>query len=302
MGNLPFVSVCIITYNHDQFIAEAIGSILMQEADFDFELVISDDASSDNTESVVREFIENHPKGHLIKYTRHHKNLGMSLNFQWALNECKGKFIALCEGDDYWIDSNKIKEQVEFLDANDEYVLLADNSIYNHVSKDKKWDFSNKPERDIVLMELLEERQFATASVLFRNSEDLKLNLSKILGDTVLWVFLSKLGKIRFRTKLTSVYRRHESGAVLNTERIEWAKTMEQWNLKIREIAPEVPSTIFEKRNISQFKGASENYLKSGNFSGYLNSLSFIFKIDKKEGIVLVKNHFLTFLKHMLKY
>jgi glycosyltransferase involved in cell wall biosynthesis len=301
MLNLPLVSVCMITYNHEQFIEEAINGILMQEIDFNIELIISDDASPDDTYLVVKDIMENHPKGHLISYFQHEKNIGMSANFQWALNECKGKFIAICEGDDYWIDTFKVNEQVEFLEKNMEYVMVADNAIWHDVSINKKRNFSNRAERDIGLIEMLEERQFATASVLFRNSNALKLNLSKILGDTVLWVFLSTLGKIKYRTKTTSVYRRHESGAVLGTERIKWAKTMEIWNLKIREIVPEIPSSVFELRNFVEFKGASEVYLRERNYKGYFKSIYYTLKINKKESLNLVKNHILLIINHMNK-
>ncbi|WP_439475774.1 glycosyltransferase [Algoriphagus formosus] len=291
MLNTPLVSVCMITYNQEQFIAEAINGVLMQEVDFDFELVISDDASSDATESVVRKIIANHPKRHIINYTRHQKNLGMSVNFQWALNACRGKFISLCEGDDYWTDPLKLQEQVKFLDNNQEYVMVADNSIWDHVSLNKQWNFSNKPERDVGFIEMLEERQFATASVMFRNSEVFRQNLTKILGDTVLWVFLSTLGKIKYRNKVTSVYRRHESGAVLGTARIKWAKTMEIWNLRMKEIAPHIPSEVFKRRNFSEFKGASEVYLREKNYGGYLKCLYYTQKINKIASFTLVKNH-----------
>src|SRR5258706_16274760 len=102
MRDSPIVSVCMITYAHEVFIAQAIHGVLQQETDFQIELIIAEDASPDNTEKIVAGIIKSHPKGNCIKYFRHPRNLGMRLNFIWALQKCSGKYVALCEGDDYW--------------------------------------------------------------------------------------------------------------------------------------------------------------------------------------------------------
>jgi glycosyltransferase involved in cell wall biosynthesis len=111
-----FVSVIMITYKHEQFIAKAIEGVLMQKCDFEVELIIADDCSPDKTEEKVFQIIKNHPKNSWIKYTKHKTNKGMISNFNWALNQCKGKYIAMCEGDDYWTDPLKLQKQVDFLE------------------------------------------------------------------------------------------------------------------------------------------------------------------------------------------
>jgi len=121
--NTPLVSVCMITYNHEKYIAEAIEGVLMQEVDFDVELIIADDASKDNTSEIIKKYVDNHPKGNWIKYNRHRSNLGMMPNFIWALEACQGKYVALCEGDDFWNDPSKLKKQIEFLEKNTHFVL-----------------------------------------------------------------------------------------------------------------------------------------------------------------------------------
>lgn len=118
----PLVSVVMITYGHEAFIAEAISGILMQQVDFEVELIIADDASPDKTPVVVEGFKE-HENFKWIKYTRHTENKGMMLNFIWAMDQAKGKYIALCEGDDYWTDPYKLQKQVHFLEENEEYGL-----------------------------------------------------------------------------------------------------------------------------------------------------------------------------------
>lgn len=135
------VSVIMLTYKHESFIAEAIESILMQEVDFEIELIIADDCSPDSTKNIVQHYIEKHPKGSWIKYFRHEKNIGMMPNFLFALNETKGEFVALCEGDDSWNDCKKLKKQVDFLINNDEYGLVcgAFTSINQTTGEKLKW-------------------------------------------------------------------------------------------------------------------------------------------------------------------
>ena len=114
----------MVTYNHEKFISEAIEGVLIQQTNFSFELIIANDASTDGSDKIINEFIANHPKGNLIKYFKHEKNVGMMQNFTFALGHCKGKYIALCEGDDYWTDPLKLQKQVDFLEANEDYCDL----------------------------------------------------------------------------------------------------------------------------------------------------------------------------------
>jgi glycosyltransferase involved in cell wall biosynthesis len=118
-------SVVMITYNHEQHITEAIESILAQNFESPLELIISNDRSPDNTDSIIRNLIKTHPKGELIHYTLQPENLGVSQNFFWALSQAKGKYVALCEGDDSWTDPNKLQRQVSFLDAHPSYGLTC---------------------------------------------------------------------------------------------------------------------------------------------------------------------------------
>ena len=96
------VSVCMITYNHERFIAQAIESVLMQETDFRVELVIGEDCSTDGTRAIVREFGERFPERIRLLLPEH--NLGMMPNFVATLSACRGQYVALLEGDDYWTD------------------------------------------------------------------------------------------------------------------------------------------------------------------------------------------------------
>jgi glycosyltransferase involved in cell wall biosynthesis len=109
MKNLtPKVSVCIICFNHEEFIEEALNNVLNQIIDFKLEVVISDDKSTDETPKIIERIIAEYQGSKTIRYFPQKENLGIIKNFVFALNKCQGQFIAICEGDDYWIDKLKI--------------------------------------------------------------------------------------------------------------------------------------------------------------------------------------------------
>src|SRR5690349_16516557 len=108
------VSVCMVTYNHEKFIEKAIEGVLMQETDFDVELVIGEDFSTDQTRSIIEKYQQKYPGKIIIAPSEH--NLGMMKNFVNTLNTCTGEYIALCEGDDFWTDPTKLQRQVEFME------------------------------------------------------------------------------------------------------------------------------------------------------------------------------------------
>jgi glycosyltransferase involved in cell wall biosynthesis len=111
----PVVSICMITYNHESFISEAIEGVLKQKCNFPFELVIGEDYSTDKTASIIKKYEKENPG--IIKARYNHPNLGMMLNSERTLEECSGKYIAHCEGDDYWTDPLKLQKQVDYMES-----------------------------------------------------------------------------------------------------------------------------------------------------------------------------------------
>lgn len=107
----PVVSICTITYNHKNYIVEAIDSFLMQETDFPFEIVIGEDCSTDGTRIIINSYVEKY--SNIIRLVTSECNVGMHKNFIRTVKKCQGKYIALCEGDDYWTDSLKLQIQID---------------------------------------------------------------------------------------------------------------------------------------------------------------------------------------------
>lgn len=208
------VSVVMITYGHDQFISQAIEGVLMQKCDFDIELIIANDCSPDNTDEVVRKIIHDHPNANWIKYTKHNENKGMMSNFIWAMRQAEGKYIALCEGDDYWIDPLKLQKQVDFLENNEEYVCCLTESFVGDSRENNKFSKISK-NSDISSVNILVESFFATNTFVFRNNTiDIsnKIFLEAPLGDTLILYLLSLKGKIKYLTSITGYYRKHIGG------------------------------------------------------------------------------------------
>jgi len=126
------VSVICVTYNHEKYIREALDSILMQETDFDFEVLVGEDCSTDGTRDILREYEANYP-GHFVMYYRD-KNLGATKNEYELFMDAKGKYIAALELDDIWTDPHKLQKQYDFLEKHAEYIGVAHN--FDIIDKD----------------------------------------------------------------------------------------------------------------------------------------------------------------------
>jgi len=118
IGSSVKVSVAMLTYNHEKYIAQAIESVLMQETDFDYEIVIGEDCSTDKTREIVIEYQKKHPDK--IQLLLPEKNIGANANYIQTNYACNGEYLAYLEGDDFWIDREKLQKQVSFLDDNTE--------------------------------------------------------------------------------------------------------------------------------------------------------------------------------------
>lgn len=201
----PKVSVVTITYAHEKYIEDTLRGVLMQQYDGPVEFIIANDNSPDATDEVVKKyFLENPaPSNFEIKYTKHETNKGMMPNFIWALEQATGKYIALCEGDDYWIDPLKLQKQVDFLEENGEYVACQHHRVVLNDQGDEKIENYC----DFIF----------TQCVLFRNIIDNYftefLNQHKIFnGDSFLEYYLKALGNYKYLDFIGAVYRYNGEG------------------------------------------------------------------------------------------
>lgn len=122
----PLVSIVCISYNHEKYIRQCLDGFLMQKTSFPFEIIISDDVSTDSTHDIIKEYIRNDQRGLIIDVSPQ-KNLGVINNWRQAHEKAGGKYIAYCEGDDYWLDSEKLQKQVDFLESHPDHGLCFTN-------------------------------------------------------------------------------------------------------------------------------------------------------------------------------
>lgn len=209
------VSVLMITYNHENYIRQAIEGILMQQSTFDFELVIANDNSPDNSHSIITDIINNHPLGGIIKYIDRSINVGMQKNFLDAYSNCVGKYIALCEGDDYWTDPLKLQKQVDFLETNLDYVVcFHDCSVVDENSKIKIKSYLTNFKLDYNENDLKKGGWLPTLTRCFRNVLDKYPDEFKNVncGDLFLTSYLGFYGKAKFMDFNGANYREHIGG------------------------------------------------------------------------------------------
>lgn len=214
------VSVCMITYNHESYIRQAIEGVLMQKGNFEIELVIGEDCSPDKTRRICEEYSSRYSN---IRLLPSEKNLGVIPNLIRTLESCTGDYIAFCEGDDYWIDPNKLQKQVDFLNKNNDYGLCYSKAkVYKEKEKTFKKSFGVEA---LTFDDLLVNNTISTPTVLLRrelydryNGDIQPENKDWIMGDYPLWLWVAHNSKIKFFDAEFAVYRVLENSASHSTD------------------------------------------------------------------------------------
>jgi len=212
-GTKPVVSICCITYNHRDSISEAIEGFLMQETTFPVEIIIHDDASADGTSAIIRDYLSRYPKLiRAILQTENQYSIGKP-PLIYTCKMAKGEFIAVCEGDDYWISRDKLAKQVALLESNPHCSMCAAQTLVK--------DDDAQPGKNEVLLQGLAKKFLCfedffhrcylhTSTYLIRSSMlDIASQWSKYIkmSDTSLRYLLSDLGPVVFLPDVVSVYR-----------------------------------------------------------------------------------------------
>jgi len=296
----PLVSILCITYNHEKYIEDAIKGFLMQESDFSFEIIIHDDASTDGTADIIRKYEAKYPK--LIKpiyQTKNQFSQGLKPG-EVIFPRAKGKYIALCDGDDYWCDKDKLQKQVEYLEKDEDCVLVHHDSVIVNekgkiISKSK-----NPKNRDFTSEEMLCGETFIltnTAMLRNINLNNIPNYLSKVLNyDIVLWHWLSSTGYAKYQKGIQAAYRIHSGGAwsqlndinkLKNTleARSQLIKNISENSYAIKRIQKSMEVAYYEalqsslvKFNCIQCLKINIMILLDSNISNFI-SINFYFKI-----------------------
>lgn len=208
----PKVSIVTISYNQADYIETALESFVSQEVNFPFEIIVADDASKDKTQTIVRRFEKAYP--HLFNNILRKKNVGAQRNFKEAILTARGEYIALCEGDDFWTDTSKLKRQVDFLEENKEYAFCFHPvRVFYEDGKKKDYIYPSKDnDRQMNLEGLMRENFIQTNSVMYRRQKYNDLPVDILPLDWYLHLFHAQYGKIGFIDKVMGAYRRHDKG------------------------------------------------------------------------------------------
>lgn len=245
------LSVACITYNHAPFIRECFEGFLMQKTDFEFEILVHDDASNDGTAEIIKEYEQKYP--HLFKVvyqTENQYSKGVKPIIKYLFPRARGKYIALCEGDDYWTDPYKLQKQVDFLEANEEYAIcfhevkiLKNNQLID--------DYITREVNEISTIDELAQGNFMhTNTVVFRKLEQnypewfFKLNA----GDYALHLYNSQFGKIKKIKETMSVYRIHETNIWVHQNAIDMnAKILHDLNIIIENLNSDIIPILLKR-------------------------------------------------------
>lgn len=323
---LPMVSIWCFVYNQESYIRQCLEGVILQKTNFKIEVIIHDDASSDHTPDIIREYAKKYPD--IIKpiyetenqYSKHDGSLRSIMN-----NACKGKYIAFCEGDDYWIDPLKLQKQIDFLEKNPEYGMCCGNaSIYKEnigkicgtANKEVPY-FSDNENKEEVFNSIVFGRGggIVTATVVYRS--DVR---SRIIGndkfflmeDTPLWLDISQLSKIKYFDEIFSVYRVHEGSASRPKSTLEdWRFTLSVLEMRIyyyRKYGYHIPKQSIKKYRNALCATMTLDPHTSILFEDLLSKLNrfYIFLIRKDiiniiiKPIVILKLRLKRFRKHIL--
>lgn len=223
----PLVSICCVTYNHANFIAQAINGFVMQKTNFEFEIVIGDDCSTDGTYNNIEPFLKKYPG--LIRVVRPPKNMGAHHNMISTTRACKGKYIAFCEGDDYWTDTYKLQKQADFLENNPDYIICCHYTRVINATGETLYVHPKPLALQYTYFDLLAGRQeeTKTATLFYRNLAlvhqvyDTPWIYKSFAGDKMLKLYATQCTgqKIYVIPQVMSCYRNHQGGiwSMINT-------------------------------------------------------------------------------------
>lgn len=248
------VSICCITYNHGKFLRETLDGFFAQKTSFLFEVLIHDDCSTDNTKSIIEEYANKFPEIIFPVFqteNQHSKGL-RRMNPRFNFPRARGKYIAMCEGDDYWTDPLKLQKQVDFLESNPDFNLCIHPSlVINTISGEKKIRDGFKKDvyqYDDVITKFIGA---PTSSFVFRNNIVFPDWFYSVYGgDRAIVVLNSLRGKIKVLDFVGSVYRIHTGGVDNSYKKNKFALPIR--NIKEQFIYLNVANEKHHKKTISK--------------------------------------------------
>lgn len=296
----PLVSIVCAAFNQKDYIAKCIEGFISQKTNFPIEIIIHDDASTDGTQDIIRQYANQYPKIiHPIFQEKNQYSQNISVWKTFIYPKVTGKYIAECEGDDYWTDPLKLQRQVDFLENHPDYSLSTENADILFTNTNITLPFSKEFVHDVSLEDLLIRRRFPTASVVYR-SEFLPefLNSKQPSFDTVMWAYLATKGKVHFNPIKSSVYRR--GCGVTESNKIEWAYTSERFNNAINKFyKPGIK--VRKARNATLLNDFKQGWRAAKATGDKKNARKLFFKMITLSPSLFIKDSLKRKLRYYLK-
>ncbi|NQV01391.1 MAG: glycosyltransferase [Bacteroidia bacterium] len=296
---IPLVSVSVTTYQHRNYIKDCLEGILMQQTNFPIEIIVGEDESTDGTRAICIEYAEKH-QDKIRLYLRDRTNshyydeegiLICRFNAKWNRLAARGKYIAICEGDDYWIDPLKLQKQAEFMDSNPSFAICHHNMQVIYEIPGNKTRLSNSPKQKEVtsIYDLAKGNYIYSASCLFRNGLIKTFPewfYSAPIGDYTLHMLNAQYGLIRYIPEVMGVYRVHKDGM---WEHHDYVFRLEIWvellELMKRHFAPDINRALNKAQIITLLRLMLSNKETSEKIKntqyGFLNVIRTIFSSDR---------------------
>ncbi|WP_018617296.1 glycosyltransferase family 2 protein [Segetibacter koreensis] len=295
MHAVPLVSIICITYNHEKYISLAIEGFLMQKTSFPFEILIHDDCSTDSTASIIKSYADKYPD--LIRpiyQTVNQFSLGKKIA-PIVFPYCRGKYLALCEGDDYWIDPNKLQKQVDFLEGHPDYVMCFTNGCIvdssGVVIQEKQlrgetkdtYTFEDAPFQAPTHTRVFRKFDYKTLPESFKKARGL---------DTYLAVWQSQFGKVKFLDYVSSTYRHHSGGIFSSLSNTEKIIHITQTRYVLLELFPGHDN--IQKELVKVLNGGGDHIKSLNDFSFYTKTYFEILKKVQIKYSFLLTAHFVS--------
>lgn len=275
----PVVSICCLVYNHEPFLRECFEGFVMQKTTFPIEILVHDDASTDHSADIIREYTAKYPDLFKPIYqTENQYSKGVKVSATFQFPRAKGKYIALCEGDDYWTDPYKLQKQVDFLESHPEYSFCAHNAMICYANGCERKFFNPLLESEVyTICDIIEKDWFIpTASILFRVNvwAERESNKRFANGDYYLQLLLLCKGeKMYYSNQVMSVYRKH-LGGVSN----QFTKFSLFCNLKnLLEYIDELTNQVYHQQIDQKIVKLKEQFLSAQKAERRQNSATYKF-------------------------
>ena len=296
----PVVSIKCLTYNHEKYIEQCLDGFLMQETAFPFEIVIHDDASTDSTADIIRRYEERYPNILKPIYETENQYSKKDGSLRRIINKhIRGAYIALCEGDDYWIDSQKLQKQVCFLENNPDYSMVFNAAYYvdgdTIICDDKKSDI----EKDFTVSEMIRGGGSfcATASLCYRRegmNVTFEYQKPPGAGDYRLQIAMALIGKVHYFPEIMTAYRRGTSNSNSWTNRVlaNPQRRTQHWRNEISwlRILNEETNNAYAADVHYRIFWIISNIYKSGdaNIKELFKAVTKLDAADKKNAIIMI--------------